>query len=546
MRKKIIAVVLMTAMCMSRLVFASDHENVSGKAETHKIFLNDFSDRFTLISDKSEAEEGETVNLMVKLPESGYFSDGYAESYFINRFDFGVSSLLDHEAERFGGKSASSPLVPQGQSLDWYDDSDLITSIWGSCMDNAGYYQFTMPDCDVIAWYGIGLDSNYTEGEYDSSYDNIMFKVSCVAVGGGSLSCDKSEVKAGERYTVTATPDEGCYIRDWIHYDNINDIGVGGTLVIGSGKNGSAEWEKYKRLNTEEVYEIATASGEDLSYFNYLAGDELYVVIFGKTDEKDDDSSSKKSSSSSDKNDSSSSDKDDSSSSEKKGKNVKKYPLMEHAQQIRALGLAAETDTEIMREASNGKKITYSVSPSQNGIITVVKGSQFIIDVSGASDFSSPDKKKVAVNKKGMVKARNITGDQGVNISYSVGEKNRSLTVKVVDPAKILEDSGKVSIKKMNLNIDAGTSCNVYLPYLPYNVKTVGITGKNGIIANKADKPEYLYIGKDGKWHFACAGVKNGTAKFVFTVDGKKYTIKVKVNKNKGGKAPKPASSLNI
>ncbi len=547
--KRIIAAVLAVALCMNIPVLAGDITN----EKAYHIFLNDYSDRFKLIADKEMADEGEIINVMVKCPDNGYFYDGPC---YIGNVGLRITSLLDYEAKMYGGSTPDGRLVSViDEEFDTYYDKDKITAIWGSCDENSHYYQFLMPACDVSVNSIVTLYSRNSDETYNNAYDEVTFKLSCRAVGNGTVTCDKSEIKAGESYTYRAVPDPGYCIMNWIHYDNMCDTGEN-VKSIDTGRDGVAEWRILQRLTAKEAGDKAIEAGKDAEYCSYLSGDELMVVEFGKKDVNGSSSSVRDSGSSSerggfdDKGSSSSSEKDeegeDSSSSSTKKKPAKhSYPAdaQPKAKAIQASGKAAEGDTVVMQEQSSGKKSVCSVTPSENGIITVAKGNKFTISVSGAADFASDDKKSVAVNKKGVVNAKKVTDEQGVNIKYSAGGKNCTLTVKVVDAAKLVEDSGKVTIKKTSIAINAGSSCNICLPDLPYNATPVGVSGKTGVIVNKAYKPEYLYIGKDGKWHFVCAGAKTGSAKYDFTVNGKKFTIKIKVNKTKGvGRA---ASSLN-
>lgn len=220
-------------------------------------------------------------------------------------------------------------------------------------------------------------------------------------------------------------------------------------------------------------------------------------------------------------------------------------------------GFGSVNDTVALK--ANGKIYELDASKFAEGEIarlTIVKGNKFKITgfVPGGV-FATQDKKLVSVSRKGVVKGKKSTKTSSggnVTITYSVNNKTAfQLQVTVVEPVFA---TLKVREKSASGNTVSGDGGWVYVPagkksgpsFTKPVVIVVGLGQEFDAVldiptnvnfdtpAKNADK--YLEAGSykvqyedDNLLHVKGITAKKGSTKHIMTVNGKKFTVKVKV-----------------
>jgi hypothetical protein len=176
-------------------------------------------------------------------------------------------------------------------------------------------------------------------------------------------------------------------------------------------------------------------------------------------------------------------------------------------------GKGAVDDTGTIIQAGNMGVIT---GIEDGAVVTVAKGNKLSLQGDEQS-FNSADKSLVSVNKKGIVKAKKLSAEP-VKISFMKNGKQVSIGIRVVE----LSLSGKALIKKLTATSATGSELDVILE-CPLNI-VKGSIANNGIVSELS-----LSIGEDGKWHLTGKCMAKGTVKVPITINGKKFTYKIKV-----------------
>ncbi len=191
--------------------------------------------------------------------------------------------------------------------------------------------------------------------------------------------------------------------------------------------------------------------------------------------------------------------------------------------------------------------------------LTIVKGNKFkITGFTSGGVFTTQDKKLVSVSKKGVVKGKKSTkGAAGgaVTISYSTGATAAfQIKVTVIEP---VFSSLKVRAKGASASSNTVSGADAGWTSVPAGKKSgpsftkpvvivVGLGQEFDAVldiptnvnfdtpAKNADK--YLEAGSykvqyedDDKLHVRGITAKKGSTKHIMTVNGKKFTVKVKV-----------------
>ena len=223
-------------------------------------------------------------------------------------------------------------------------------------------------------------------------------------------------------------------------------------------------------------------------------------------------------------------------------------------------GKGSVEDTAAVTVSANAKgKKTYviDVKPSdiKNGAaelsITLAKGSKVTLtgyNKKAGSTLNISDKKKAAVNGKGVLNAKGVTvPGTPVTVTYSIPGENPvtvTLSVTVIEPlvgqvivagARIDETDPKAK-KKLTATVAADAKDIDIVMDMPINFKNA---------ANANGDPDYskltfknkgvldgltMELGSDNKVHIkAAAALKKGTVSVPFMINGKKFTGKIKV-----------------
>lgn len=188
------------------------------------------------------------------------------------------------------------------------------------------------------------------------------------------------------------------------------------------------------------------------------------------------------------------------SSSSRTGKNIADFDTR----------YASFSDTAIISKA--GKFYTISEILGNSAEVTVAKGNKLKIE--GGSDFKASDKRKVSVSKKGVIKAKKASEENKVTYTDADGE-TITIIVNVVEPSI----SGE---KRLKANIAVGSTFDIPLS-VPLNAE-FGTVKNNTILDSVTEKIE-----GDSLYHIKGEALKKGTAKLQFTVNGKKYKLRIRV-----------------
>ena len=216
-----------------------------------------------------------------------------------------------------------------------------------------------------------------------------------------------------------------------------------------------------------------------------------------------------------------------------------------NAEQAAKEGKGSVEDTVSVNVTANGKKQVYSinVNPDASGkaseVVTLAKGSKVNLsgyDKKSGSTLSIGDKKIAAVNGKGVLTAK---GAGQTVVTYTIASTGATveLKVNVIEPAvkKVLVSGNEVpGSKKLTATVAPGSKDIVIELNMPLNFKTAadGAGFEKLQIKNKGVLSSDVKIAPaaDGDVHItASEALKKGTVSVPFSVNGKKFTAKIKV-----------------
>lgn len=191
-------------------------------------------------------------------------------------------------------------------------------------------------------------------------------------------------------------------------------------------------------------------------------------------------------------------------------------------EKARIMGLGSVNDTDAL--VSFGKSYALSISGNE-AQVTVAKGNKFRLDgAKGTFTLKDPTKKKlVSVNRKGVVKAKNGTGEEYVDIIYQKDGQTCDLKVRVIIPSI---SSNDLQINKLTATANAGQKIDICLD-VPLNALYDRINTKNkGAVSDLA-----VSFCSDERYHITGNAVGKGKVTIPIYVNGKKFSVKIKVKK---------------
>ena len=171
---------------------------------------------------------------------------------------------------------------------------------------------------------------------------------------------------------------------------------------------------------------------------------------------------------------------------------------------------ASSTDTVTITQ--QGGYYTIGDISGNEAEVTIAKGNK--VKVPEGSGFESANKKNVKVSKEGLIKAKKASTGNIITYIDADGEKI-TLTVNVIDPKA---DNGK----KLTAKVALDSSFDIPLT-VPLNAEFA--TGQGGGIVSDVTAE----VESDMKLHVKGDAVKKGTAKIIFTVNDKRFKLKIKV-----------------
>lgn len=196
--------------------------------------------------------------------------------------------------------------------------------------------------------------------------------------------------------------------------------------------------------------------------------------------------------------------------------------------QAKVNGLNSTTDT--LRVLQSGKKYII-MSDGGDEKVTLVTGSNTYIQNGKKKSFNSKNKRVAKVDKNGKITAKN-SGTTTITYKTNAGN-DVTLTVNVVKPALSYTDG--IKVKNLNATITTGQEFDIETN-IPLQAAFYCKSAKQNTNNNKLISGFKNYISDDGRVHISGTALYNkGTAKFPFKIDGKTFTIKIKVVKPKNG-----------
>lgn len=160
----------------------------------------------------------------------------------------------------------------------------------------------------------------------------------------------------------------------------------------------------------------------------------------------------------------------------------------------------------------SGKSYSIKVVSGNEAKITIAKGNK--LNIENGKDFWSLNSQNITVSKKGIVKAKKSSTGNLIGYTRDDG-KMVYITVDIVDP-------NVVGGSKLTATVEKGMEFDIPLN-VPLNAEFEAINGKSVIgDVTKGIEKDYLY-------HIKGEALKKGSVTVKFTVNGKKFRLKIKV-----------------
>lgn len=180
-------------------------------------------------------------------------------------------------------------------------------------------------------------------------------------------------------------------------------------------------------------------------------------------------------------------------------------------------------DTAILKAV--GKRLVLEPDKTVSGNtnkVTVMKGSKFFIPnmVKKSAVVTSA---AVKVNAKGMVTAKNDTGDTAIRIAYKIegSSEEHNLLVEVIEP-RLISD-GKTIVNKMKATARTGDAFDITMD-IPLGLTLMSTKNSKSAVADLV-----LQIGDDGRYHIKGIASSKGSARMHFVVNNKKTVVRLLV-----------------